>query len=254
MLGFKLNTNLTPEKIQDLVTISFCLEPLTEKEGCTTRTKDLPGKPLTDFMITGINIGKYFRFFTEDIINDPKTPVFAYCMEALENANHYKSPKIINFGLIQIMFLVVKARILENRPEYIIDKISQILREDSKLNVQYLLDGCKKAWKTSKHDTKRNFEVNEYKDLVSLYDLYSQLEQNYPKDDSRHQWSNEFMNKFKILSFMLSELENQTEDYLIILSNAFHTIKEENPGLKIGIIADFCAAALFLHLSYQIDS
>ena len=37
--------NLSPELIQDLVTVAFCLEPLSEKEGCTSRSNDLPDKP-----------------------------------------------------------------------------------------------------------------------------------------------------------------------------------------------------------------
>lgn len=241
---------LSPEKIQDLVTIAYCLEPLAEKEGCTSRIIDLPEKPLTDFLIAGINTSKYFRYFAQDLIIDESISVFTYLPSALEYTNEYKSSKTINFGLLQLMFFAVKARVLEDYKENVINRMSLILKEESQIGAHYLLAGCEIAWSTSKNSIKRDFVMDKYKDIASLADFYHILAKDYPENSSLHQWSNELLNDFKILSEILNILDDKKGYYLDDITYAYNHIKKNNPSLKIGIIADFCAVAIFLHLSY----
>jgi hypothetical protein len=241
---------ISPEEIQDLTTIAFCLEPLAEKEGCTTRTKDLPDKPLGDFLIAGINSSKYFRYLAQDLKEDKSVPVFKYLPVALVNTNNYKSLKTINFGLLQIMFFAVKARVLEDDRTNIIAKMSEILNKESLASAQFLLESCKKAWRTSSNSAKRDFNADAYQDVSSLSDLYQKIAGDYPSDHSLHQWSNELLNGFKLIDSMLNIFGKMEGSRLDVLASIFNKAKKDNPALKNGIIADFCAAALFLDLSY----
>ncbi len=242
---------ISPEEIQDLTTIAFCIEPLAEKEGCTTRTKDLPGRPLADFLIAGINSSKYFRYLAQDLRTDKSVPVFKYLLTALENANNCKSSKTINFGLLQIMFFAVKARILENDRKNVIAKMTEILSTESVESAHHLLEGCLKAWSTSNDSIKRHFNADAYKNADSLSGLYLKIAEDYPPDHSLHQWSHELLNGFKLLEFIFNMLSESKGDRLDMLAEIFSKAKRDNPDVKSGIIADFCAAALFLDLSYS---
>lgn len=61
--------------IQGLTTKAFVLEALTDKPGCTTRYIDQPGKPLTDFMIAGINSAPFLQNLADDYSNNPNCDI-----------------------------------------------------------------------------------------------------------------------------------------------------------------------------------
>src|SRR5436190_2983869 len=103
--------SLSPSNVQELVTKAFIIEAITDKPGCTTRYQDLPGKPLQDFVLAGINSSEAFRIFTKAWQDNPKTLVYSYNLTALKSANKHKSAKYINFGLLEIMFPVVAGRL-----------------------------------------------------------------------------------------------------------------------------------------------
>lgn len=241
---------LSPELIQSLTTIAFCLEPLSEKSGCTTRLIDMPGKPLTDFIIAGVNSGKYFRYLAEDLYQDKDTPTFKYYVPALQSSNILKSSKVINFGLLELMFLAVKARILEDRKEMVTKKMINLMKQKSESDVQNLINAHLEGWKTSRKESRKTARAEDFVSPESPYVLYENFFRKYSSTDSSYQWALQYKNNLALIDSIMKTLANRT-DYLETMENAFREVSIKESRLKPGIIADFCATALFLHLSYQ---
>ena len=62
--------NLTSEEVGRISQISFVLEPIAEKPGLTTRTKDLNSNlKLENFLVAGINVGKSFEKLAQRILS-----------------------------------------------------------------------------------------------------------------------------------------------------------------------------------------
>lgn len=242
---------LTPDDVQDLVTLAFCLEPLAEKEGCTNRVVDLPGKPLTDFLIAGINVGKYFRMLAQDVARHPHADIFGYHLVALQHTNRYKTPKTVNLGLLEIFFPVVYARLIEDDPNKVIPAVVMLMQRENVRDVQSLVDAWLEAWKTSTNERKRSFTGDGSRDARSPFELYMQLMKIFPKDSASYQWSDEYKNGLPTLTRIFAELQKRGADPLHATAQAYHEIQREQPHLKKGIIADMCAAALFLWYSFR---
>ncbi len=244
---------LTPDEIQDLVTIAFTLEPLAEKAGCTTRTIDQPGKPLTDFLIAGINSSRYFRYLAEDVAVDPNMPIFAHYVEALRESNRYKSAKSVNFGLLEIMFPVVYARLICEKQNQIVDTIFSIMKRPSKQDVMHMINGRKTSWKTAKNPVKKNYTGEEDQDATSPWDLYENMHRRYADrpEYSGYQWSQEYFDGLPTIRKTVTALQERPGAILDVLAKVYDEVRQEFPHQKVGMIADMCAAGLFLHLSFQ---
>src|SRR5438552_2348978 len=102
---------LTPKEVGLLLQRALCLEALADKQGCTTRYIDLEGRPLEGFIVAGINIGPSFELFAKDWLSGRETRLFHRFVAALKASNRHKSDKYINFGLLEILFPTVAARL-----------------------------------------------------------------------------------------------------------------------------------------------
>ncbi|MBL7147848.1 MAG: hypothetical protein ISS82_03420 [Nanoarchaeota archaeon] len=136
---------MNPDKLQDLVTIAFCIEAISDKKGCTTRYTDLHGKPLENFIIAGINTGKYFRELASDILNNKNPNIFDYFVPALKACNLYKSQKTINFGLLEIMFPTVYARLISENSSEVIGNIINLMKKENTEDVQNLINAKRRS-------------------------------------------------------------------------------------------------------------
>ncbi|MEK9155374.1 MAG: hypothetical protein AAB839_01875 [Patescibacteria group bacterium] len=171
----------SPHDIQRLVTIAFVLEALSEKEGCTTRTVDLPGKPLEDFLIAGINVGRHFQALAEDVVREGESvEIFRHFIPALTDANRNKSPKFVNFGLLESMFTTVAARMLTTSGSTAIERMTDLTVREKPRDVHHLLDARKRAWSTSTNEDKRNYDDSSSRGIRSISDFYRQLMREFP--------------------------------------------------------------------------
>lgn len=242
--------DITAATIQSLIAKAFVLEALTDKPGCTTRYEDLPGKPLQDFVIAGINSSHSFAEFAAARLEDPSTPIFAYNLAALKASNVHKSPKFVNFGLLEILFPTVAARLLTSDQAKVIDLIPLLIQQTTNQDVRCLLATRQLAWGTSRTDYKLDFDATAYETLASVADFYAKLRQDYAIQTSNHQWVKQFDDGLPI---MRRFLEGYTADGEIMHStkSIFLEQKDANPDTAVGIIADMCAAAIFLWLSFN---
>ena len=86
---------ISPRLIQRQVEIALILEPTLEKQGCTTRKIDLPGKPLSDFLIAAINVGWVMYLYAESVLSGGNKEIYSHLIQAMEVSNEYKSKKNI---------------------------------------------------------------------------------------------------------------------------------------------------------------
>lgn len=243
-------TKLTPQNIQNLITKAFVLEAITDKPGCTTRFQDLPGKPLQDFIIAGINTSESFKLSTEQYYQNSSASLFSWNLHALQNSNLHKSSKYINFGLLEILFPAVYARLETEDPNEVIDNIVRLIKETSNDDVQHILKTRQFAWSTSENDLKTEFDYKKYTSSASVWDFYGRMRQDFPSDHSNHQWADEFYHGLPMLR-QFFDAYMSSDRILETTTQTFKQICAEHPKIRIGIVADMCAAAIFLWLSYN---
>lgn len=240
---------MTPEQVQQLVTIAFTLEALSEKEGCTSRTTDIPGKPLEDFLIAGINSGQVFSRFAQHAQNGLANTL-QYLPEALAVSNEHKQPKTVNFGLLEVMFFTVHARLTSSNDVFA--RLDQLLDENANDAVRSALEARTIAWSTSHSPSKRNFDASKYQHHDSIRNLYSALRDDYDASHANYQWSEHAFVGYPILRGFYESLPPAPTEMIRVIPDVHARLRQEYPETKIGILADMCAAAIFLKLADQV--
>ena len=123
--------------IMHYLILASVLEPIPEKNGCTTRKNDWQDKSkLEYFLISGVNIGRVFYELVERIKNNNfKQPDLIYDLaykaqkESLKNRKGGK----INFGIIELMIPIITTQIIERRNDInILDKVEEVLKNTTK--------------------------------------------------------------------------------------------------------------------------
>lgn len=244
------NPNNPSLDIQGLTTKAFVLEALTDKPGCTTRYIDQPGKPLTDFMIAGINSAPFLQRLADDYSNNPNCDVFAHFPDALRASNQHKSPKYVNFGLLEIMFPTVYARLQQSDPHTVIPSIHKALQKRSQNDVQSLLEARRIAFSTSSSPHKQNFPFERYTGLNSAAELYAKIKLDQPNDKAGHQWSAHYESGLPFLKYFFDSYMERGE-IVQTTAQTYAELRAQHPNAKLGILADMSAAAIFLWLSYN---
>lgn len=244
---------LNARQITNLVTKAFTLEALTDKPGCTTRYEDLPGKSLYDFVLAGINCAPYLGLLADDIASAKDVPVFSHFPAALKASNQHKSAKFVNHGLLEIMFPAVYARSIQADQSLVVDELLMIIKRPIKQDAQSILQARAISFATSTKTHKSAFDYDEYVKLDSVWEFYKLMMTDFGPDTSHHQWSVHYNDGLPILRMFLDAYE-QSGEVIKTTKQAFTNIRQQYPHIKIGIIADMCAAAIFLWLSYHDDS
>lgn len=243
---------LDAKEVRNLVTKAFVLEAITDKPGCTTRYVDLPGKPLQDFIIAAINSSAAFEQLATDWQTGTRE-VFAHNPAALQQSNIHKSAKYVNFGLLEIMFPTVVARLQTDDPREVVATIQTVMKKTSNTDVRHLLETRKIAWSSSETPHKIGFSPEKYQDCPSAWDFYERLERDFPSESSNHQWAKQYRLGLPILNHFF-EGYMKAGEIMEATKAIFLKQKQENPDVAVGIVADMCAAAIFLWLSFHEDA
>src|SRR3989344_5013486 len=122
-----LEETISPRDIRRYVQLACVLEPISEKEGCTTRSKDVNQyQRLEYFLVAGINIGDSF----EDLASRLQTnefPCLTYelCYRAQADSKKNRRGGRANQGIIEFLFPIIISQIVNetNSPEEIITNI-----------------------------------------------------------------------------------------------------------------------------------
>ena len=245
-----MSTQLTPANIARLVEHACAIEVSAEKEGCVTFTRSIDGRSGQDFLVAAMNTAPYYEKLARRVAADPRMPIFSYFPQALSHANENKSEKTVNFGILEVMFQAVYARLLTSDPEKVVDIMIALTKREQPLDVQYLLTAREMAWKSSRKEEKRDFNSAPFAHLNSVRAFYGALVDNFPANSSNHQWGAEFLNGLPAIRAYLSGLDKNPK-YRESIEKTYRELHRDRPETKVGILADMAAAALFLRLSFN---
>jgi hypothetical protein len=156
-------------------------------------------------------------------------------------------------GLLEIMFNAVAARLACDDPATVVKQINKGLRQAPKSDVQSLIGSRKIAWSTSVDSSKSSiFQIKELMAANSPFEFEEGLYEFADKDSAGYQWGEQAHNDWPILEELLKKLKLSNETLLLDkISAAFNPLRAENKEIRVGIMADMCAAAIFLYLSFE---
>jgi hypothetical protein len=233
---------------------ALCLEALADKEGCTTRYVDLEGRPLESFIISGINVGPAVQSFADDwlSVGRQETRLFHRFEEALLASQVHRTGKFVNFGLLEILFPAIAARLTCNEPDRVIDKMIELMGKAPASDVAALINARGQAWSTSeKRATKLADITPEAKKAANPLEFYAAVFEVTPKDSASYQWIDNYNNGLPLLRRQFEYMKGSDEPILIKIGRAYEPVRRDHPQTRVGILADMSAAAIFLHLSYM---
>ncbi|HSX33139.1 MAG TPA: hypothetical protein VLF91_02265 [Candidatus Saccharimonadales bacterium] len=241
---------LTPQTTALLVQRALVLEPLADKQDCTTRFVDLPNRPLENFVLAGINVGPVFEEFGRDWLAGGETRLFHRFVDALEVSNEHGSGKFVNFGLLEILFPAVAARIVCREPEQMVPTIIDLMEQAPASDVAEMVRARELAWSTSeKRDAKLKDLTPAVRAAEHPYDFYERVVQGDPHG-STAEWVDNYKQGLPLLGEQFEALRTHPPASMLDkIQAAYDAVRAKNPGVRTGILADMSAAAIFLYLS-----
>jgi hypothetical protein len=242
---------LTARNIRQLSQIALTLEPLLDKEDCTTRYVDLDGKPLVDFVIAGVNVGSVIEDFAQEALTG-NIRMFRCFKDAILASNDYKSPKLINTGLLHVLFITICVRLQSKNLEEAIASYITVMQHTTNQDARDFVEGLEASWKSS---NRKAAWIDERKKVLPSIKSYYELQQTIfagsaDSTSSSYQVTRQATEGFPIIAQFIKEI-NESKGLIKSLETTYHKIHKDNPELKIGFLADLSASALFLYLSFQ---
>lgn len=243
--------HLTPQRVRQLTQLSFTLEPLLNKNGCTTRYADLPGKPLVDFIIAGVNVGTVIEDFAEEAING-EMRMFSHFKPAILASNDFKNAKLINTGLLHFIFITICVRLKSKNLADAIENYIPVMQATTNKDAQDFVNGLEVSWSTS---ASKIDWLQSRREVLPNVSSYYELQSTLYKNSQDHTTSSYYVTKlafegFPIIGRFINDIEEE-QGLLKSIENTYNKLHAENPNLQIGILADLSATALFLYLSFQ---
>jgi len=246
---------ISPQQVRQTAEIALVLEPILDKADCTTRYQDLEGKPLTDFLIAAINVGSVIEDFADSVINKNNKRMLSHFAAALRASNDYKNKKYINTGLLHFLFITIYVRLNSVSLEEALKNYIPIMQAGTKQDIADLEAGFEVGWSTSKSKQdwyktviKIGGEANNYYERQQM--LNAQLTKDSPP--SSYPVTKEAMDGFPIVSKYIHGIDEE-KGIITSFEETYNDLHKKDPELKVGILADLAASALFLYLSYQIS-
>lgn len=234
-----------------LVQKALVLEPLADKSDCTTRFTDLPGRPLTNFVLAGINVGPVFDQFCRERLKATEPRLFHYFVAALKASNRHTSGKFVNFGLLEIMFPAVAARLACDNPDEVVPVMIDLMKQAPQSDVAEMVWARELAWSTSeKREAKLADLTPHVRAARSPYEFYERLVEGTPHG-STAEWVANYQAGLPLLADQFNAMRrHQHADLLIGVKEAYEAARRNYADIRVGILADMSAAATFLYLSF----
>ena len=234
--------------ITRLVQIAMAVEPLPDKEGLTTRYKNIEETLKLEYFITGaINSGLAIDRLMERKEGED-------CYDLLFKAyidNHLNRGGLrVNEGMLQLFWPIILS----------------IKKSPNLTDTTKILEGATKALMyTSTADSlylqqAQNFGYSQWSghfekvkmislELDSVYEYYANLFKEGSKVETR--WGGEFIHKFPRVRYYLSLIDRDIP-YSKAMEEVYRTLIKEDHFSPPGMMADFLAVATFL-LMYAED-
>ena len=247
------------EKISRNVVLASVLEPISNKEGCTTRYSDLkPTKTLELFLAAGVNIGAAFYHMVSYIESERDTKgIYKFYYEAQALSKVKRAGGKINQGIIEYLIPVVAAQAafdpkFEKTPILVLKKSEEVMSNTTSIDVSYLIDAKILANELSNF-TKYPVSKHKVKNVLKYYSEEILLERS--RNNSKAiTFNSQFLDNFEgarvaheamMKSSSIGISERAVDGYKAIMSKYAET------DIGRGTAADLMAVALYLFISYR---
>ena len=246
-----LEERISPRDVRRYVQLASVLEPISEKDGCTTRTRDLcKYQKLEYFLSAGINIGDAF----EDLATRIYTtgfPCQAYdlCYRAQADSKKNRCGGRVNQGIIEFLFPIVISQISSrsSNDKEIISAVPTILKSTTPQDTIWLQRMQNLAFEMSGYYN-RKFPIKPNANILTYYQ--KRLEDSVKPSDKYH--NEEITNNYPTLRFMLEKLSKSENPSLsTAMQSIYNKVRQDKPDMPTGIIADLIACVIYLQLSCE---
>ncbi len=244
-----IEERISPRDVRRYVQLASVLEPISEKDGCTTRTKDLcQYQKLEYFLTAGVNIGDAFEDLATRIYTTGfPCQIYDICYRAQADSKKNRCGGRVNQGIIEFLFPIVISQILNpgSDEREIIHRVTSILEGTSPQDVIWLQKMQNLAFKMSGY-YHRTFPIVENANILSYYK--KRLEDSVKPSDKYH--NEEITDNYPTLLFMLEECSKSKNPSLSTsMRLVYDGVKQNKPEMPTGIIADLIACLIYLKLS-----
>jgi hypothetical protein len=250
------------ERISRNVVLASILEPISDKEGCTTRYADLkPSKSLEFFLVSGVNVGPAFAHLVDYVQRTQGTSgAYAFYYEAEELTGIKRQGGKINQGIVEYLIPIVAAQArfdpkFEKSPDFVLDQARVVMTETTAEDVAWLVRAKRLANQLSNF-TKYQVSEHDVSTVLGYYAQEAELEQSRgnPKGVI---FNLEFLNGFRgvrtAYKAMAASKAERVSDKAVDGYKALLSAYPEGQ-MAHGEAADLVAVALYLFISYGGDN
>lgn len=243
---------ITPQQVRQLAELALVLEPILDKQGCTNRYEDLENKPLVDFLVAAVNTGPGIEEYARSVLEDNNQQIFSHFAKTIEISNDYKTKKYINTGLLHFLFITIRVRLESQSLEEALNNFIPVMECKSKPDVHNLIRGFEVGWSTS--NKKRGWQQEVFRSARSADSYYARqiMINKHLEDklDSAYQTTKEAIDGFPTIRKFVEEVD-ENKGLIKSLEDTYSQLRASKPEIKVGVLADLAASALFLYLSFQ---
>ncbi len=237
--------------------LASALEPLSNKDGCTTRFVDLKeSKRLELFVAAGINSGFAIRHLVDHlIVNKTLIGSYKFMIEAVVTSKLNRKGGKINHGILEAIIPLIATQVIfydkiKDEPSMIFGLVGPLLSNTGKEDVEDLLQAKRIANKIS--GVEKKYPLRQHK-VVSIYDYYffevnAELAEGNLTAVLHNQ---QFLDGFSDIKDMLRVMASSKKERLLEkVEDAYNFIRNKHDNkIGVGLAADHCAICLYLYIS-----
>jgi putative nucleotidyltransferase with HDIG domain len=250
-------TKRNPREVRRYIELALSLEPVSEKHGCTTRSRDKnPHSRFEYFLAGAINIGEAFEDLASRVIaaQGHQPLVYDLAYRAQLDCKRNREGGRVNQGMIEMLTPIVTAQLLYDvdrklTTDDILGKASAVLTQSTRRDVDELVRLKRLANEQSQHDR----VVPDNAEATSVLGYYqTELTNSTSVTSIKH--NEEFVNGFPTIKKIYESLRSTTGRISERMREAYLAVQgNEHKGVSGGLTADCCGAALYLYLSQHSD-
>ncbi len=250
----ELEEKLLPREIRRFVQLASVLEPISEKEGCTTRRSNLNEfQKLEYFLSAGVNIGDAFEDLTTRIYS-VGFPCGTYdlCYRAQADSKKNRRGGRVNQGIIEFLFPIVISQVSNQDKDEIsiLDNVPKILENTTPEDTIWLQRMQNLAFEMSGY-YHRTFPIRKNENVLKYYQ--NRLKNSVKPSDKYH--NIEITTNYPTLRAMFSDLSRCNNMPLSeSMELVYNEVRLNKPDMPTGIIADLTACLIYLKLSCERNS
>ena len=257
-----ISTNLRiPTETARQIMIATALEPVSDKEGCTSRDRNISRHlKLEYFIVGGINLGHAFESLAERILFFPRFAgmctnqelIYDIALRAQRESVRNRGGGRINQGIIELLMSIVTAQYMHDMSQrYSVSDIlhfaGTVMKNTSREDVNQLIEMKKLANQLSHYSDR---QVAQHLSAKNIFEYY-QLEFKQSSNSTSLAHNNEFVAGFQTVQLAYDVMIGaDIQGFENKIELAYQAVLEKHDrSVGRGFLADCIAVALYLVLS-----